>query len=216
MITNFNDVEIVTRNTISYPITVDDVKAYSKYFRKTDPSDTSQDAFISKMIARVVDGWEAETGFLLLDQTFKTSLYNQEYIYHHFIGRFTRLNLRSFGDFLYHPRDWNETDAKIILSSDNYIIHSELNTTPAMFQLSSDNQYLSLYPAYNNLETEVVGGYDSNDFSSMPQEIKDALAMQVSDIIDADNDICGCDGFYSQEVKRIYCKYTIFTVNITI
>lgn len=216
MITNFSDVKILTRNITTYPITVDDVKSYSKYFRKTSLLNTSQDAFIAKMIARVIDGWESETGFLLLDQTLKTSLYNQLQIYPNFKGRLTRLNIRSFGDILYHPCTWNTIDAKEVLSTDIYYITPEVNTTPAIFQLKDGVCSLDLYPVYNNLEITLNGGYEDNDFTNMPQDIRDCLIMQCSDIVDVDNDICGCDGFYSQEVKRIYKKYTAFTTTISL
>ena len=70
---------------------------------------------------------------------------------------------------------------------------------------------MRLYPVYNNLELDVVGGYENNDFTNLPTDIKKALIMSASDIVDVDNDACGCEGFYSQEVARIYRKYTAVT-----
>jgi hypothetical protein len=215
MITNFTDVKILTRNTTAYPISINDVKAYSKYFRKTTQSDTHQDAFITKIIERTVDNWEAETRFLLLDQTFKTSLWSQKAIYLNFKGRLTRLNVREFGDVLYHPCHWDQVTPKEILDTDFYHFTPESGTTPAIFQLKEGACDLLLYPVLNNLEITVIGGYPLNNFTDMPKEIKEALAMQCSDIVDADNDICDCMGFYTHEVKRIYRKYTAFTTTIS-
>ena len=214
MITNFSDVKILTRNITSYPVTVADVKGYSKYYRKS--GDNTQDAFLEKLIIQTVLNWESETGFLLLDQTFKTSLYNQRAIYQNFKGRLTNLNIRSFGNILYHPCNWNQADAKSILSTDLYYWTPESGTNPAMFQLKSGVCHLELFEVYNNLETTITGGYELNNFTTMPQDIMNCLAMQCSDIFDADNEMCGCEGFYSYEVKRTYQKYTPYTTTISI
>lgn len=212
---NFCNVKILTRNTSILPITIANVKAYSKLFREGDPLDTSKDAFIDKMIMRAIDGWEAETGFLILDQTFNTSLYNQVEIYSNFKARLTRLNVRAFGNVLYYPYQWNNIDPKSTLSTDTYYFTVEKGTTPAIFQLKEGVCYLNLYPVYNNLEIDITAGYEANNFTNMPQEIKDVLAMQVADIIDIDAGFCDCNGFYSQEIQRIYSKYTAYTTNIT-
>lgn len=211
---NFCDVQELTRNITSYPITVADVKDYSKYYRKT--SDNTKDDFIEKLIAQAVLNWENEVGFLLLDQTFKTSLYNQREIYQGFKGRLTRLNIRSFGNVLYHPCNWNEVDAKQILSTDLYFWKTESGTTPATFQLKSGVPYLELFEVYNNLEVTITGGYALNNFTTMPQDIKNCLIMQVANLFDADNNEgCG-DGFYAYEVNRIYSKYKPYTLTISI
>lgn len=214
MITYFSDVKTLTRNITSYPITVADVKAYSKYYRKS--KDDTQDAFIQKLIAQVVLNWESESGFLLLDQTFKTSLYNQRVIYEPFKGGLTRLNIRSFGNILYHPCNWNQTDAKEVLSTDLYYWMPESGTTSAMFQLKSGVCHLALFEVYNNLEVTITGGYALNNFTNIPQDITNCLAMQCSDLFDADNEMCDGGGFYSYEVQRIYQKYKPFTITISI
>lgn len=207
---NFCNVKIneLTRNTSILPITVADVKAYSKQ----DFLDTSKDAFINKMIMRAINGWEAETRFLILDQTFNTSLYNQVEIYSNFKARLTRLNVRSFGNVLYYPCQWNNIDPKSILSTDIYYFTVEKGTTPAIFQLKEGVRYLNLYPVYNNLEIDITAGYEGNNFTNMPQDIKDALAMQAADLVDGFEGFCG---FYEQEIQRIYSKYTAYTKNIT-
>jgi len=207
---NFCNVKVdeLTRNTSILPITVADVKAYSKQ----DFLDTSKDAFINEKIMRAIDGWEAETGFLILDQTFNTSLYNQVEIYSNFKARLTRLNVRSFGNVLYYPCQWNNIDPKSILSTDTYYFTVEKGTTPAIFQLKEGVCYLNLYPVYNNLEIDITAGYEGNNFTNMPQDIKDVLAMQAADLVDGFTGFCG---FYEQEIQRIYGKYTAYTKNIT-
>lgn len=212
-IVNFNNTAELSKNTTSYPITIDDVKAYSKYFRKNNPTDTTQDTFIQQMIVRAVSDWEAETGFALLDQTLKIALYNIIYLNSNLKARITRLNVRSVEDVLYHPTTWNQSDSKVVLDQDRYTISPELGTMPQIFQLNDCT--LSLYKIYNNLETNIVCGYENNDFTNLPQDIKECLIMQVSDIIDIDNDICDCQGFYGGEVQRIYKQYTIYDKSIT-
>ena len=211
---DFCDIQELTRNITSYPITVADVKSYSKYYRKS--KDDTQNAFIEKIIAQVVLNWEAESGFLLLDQTFKTSLYNQRVIYQNFKGSLTKLNIRSFGNILYHPCNWNQADAKEVLSTDLYYWTPESGTTPAMFQLKNGVLHLSLLDVYNNLEVTITGGYALNNFTNIPQDIANCLAMQCSDIFDSDNEMCGCEGFYSYEIQRIYQKYKPYTTTISI
>jgi len=213
---NFLNVKALTQDTSILPITVADVKAYSKFFIEGDPTDTSKDVFIEKMIIQAIRNWEEETGFLILDQTFKTSLYNQRTLYYNFKARLTRLNIRSIGDVLYHPDDWNNTDAKLTLSTDKYYFTEERDTDPAFFQLKEGVCYIELYPVYNNLEVTVTAGYEANDFTNLPSDIKDAIAMMTSDIVDADAGICGCEGFYSQEASRVYGKYTAYTPILTL
>lgn len=215
MITYFYDAQELTRNKTSYPITVADVKAYLK------SSDNTKDAFIETLIAEVVLNWESETGFLLLDQTFKTSLYNQRAIYQNFKGRLTKLNIRSFGNVLYHPCGWNQADAKEILSTDLYYWMPESGTTPAMFQLKSGVCHLELFEVYNNLETTITGGYALNNFTNIPQDIVNCLAMQCAELfearlVDPRITVCSCKGFYSYQVDRIYQKYTAYTITISI
>ncbi len=128
----------------------------------------------------------------------------------------TRLNIRSFGNILYHPCNWNQTDAKEVLSTDLYYWMSESGTTPAMFQLKSGVCHLALFEVYNNLEVTITGGYALNNFTNIPQDITNCLAMQCSDLFDADNEMCDGGGFYSYEVQRIYEKYKPFTITISI
>ena len=213
---NFFNVKTLTRDDSTLPITVDDVKAYSQYFNYGELVDISLDTHILRRIKNVITNWESETGFLIYDQTFKTSLYNQVNLFQGFKARLTRLNVRAFGDILYYPENWNNTDAKSTLSTDNYYFIPERDTDPAVFQLKEDICYINLYPVYNNLEITITAGYEANDFTNMPQDIKDCLAMSVADIIDVERQICGCDGMNALEVQRIYRKYTAYTATLTL
>lgn len=212
---NFCDVQELTRNITSYPITVADVKRRLKYYNYGQLNDSTNDPFIQDLIQQAVLNWEDETDFLLLDQTFKTSLYNQREIYQGFKGRLTRLNVRSFGNILYYPYNWNEVDSKQILSTDLYYWTPESGTTPAIFQLKSGVSYLSLLEVYNNLEVTVTGGYALNNFANIPQDITNCLAMQCANLFDTVKEKQG-DCFYEYEVKRIYAKYKPYTTTISI
>ena len=209
----FSNVTTITRNATSYPISIADVKAYSDYFRTT--VDTSQDAYIDKMIAQVVDGWEHETGFLLLDQTFKTSMYNAYLIHSAQPLGLTRLNVRSFGDILYYPNVWDQTGPMEILATDQYFWEPERGITPAIFILKDGIRCVELWYSNHNFETTITAGYALNNFTTMPTDIKNCLAMQAADIMDARQEDCSNKAFHMAEVRRVYRKYTAFTTMIT-
>jgi len=210
----FSNVTTITRNATSYPISIADVKGYSNYFRTT--VDTSQDDYIDKMIAQVVDNWEDETGFLLLDQTFKTS-HSNTYLIHSAIPLgLTRLNVRSFGDILYYPYVWDQTSPMQILATDQYFWQPERGTDPAIFSLNDGIRCLELWHSNHNFETTITAGYALNNFTAMPRDIKNCLAMQVADIMDARQEDCSNKSFHMDEVKRVYRKYKAFTTTITL
>ena len=96
---SFGNVKRLTYNQTSYPITLVDVKAYSKWF-ETSPTDTSIDTWITNfVIPKAVEQFEAVSGYLILDQTFQASIRSlQSPVYKTFQAELIHLNIRSVND----------------------------------------------------------------------------------------------------------------------
>lgn len=213
MISSFTNFTQLTQNTTILPITPEEVRAISQYFDgKRDSTDI--DAEVSQYILEAVFNWENETRFLLLDQTFKVFLYNEYYITQNFIARLPVSNVHSVDNIKYHPSDWNYTDAKITLDPTLYFITPEVGTDTMKFQLRSD--CLEVFKMYNNLEFNGKGGYENNNFTNMPLEIKRALILMTADILDARKGYCACQGAFYNEVLSRYKKRTAYNISITI
>ena len=213
MISSFTNFTSLTRNTATLPITPAEVRAVAQYFNG-NRDDTTIDAEITRYILQGVFNWENETRFLLLDQTFKTFLYNEYYITHKFIARLPVLNVYSVDNIKHHPCDWNYTDAKITLDPTLYFTTPEAGTDPIKFQLRGG--CLKVFEMYNNIEFNGKGGYVNNNFTNMPLEIKDALILMVADILDARKGLCACQGAFYGEVLARYKKHTAYNISITI
>lgn len=213
MISSFINFTQIASNTNILPITPAEVRAVSQYF-SGNRDDTSIDTEIESLILKGVLNWERETKFLIFDQTFKAFLYDQYLITHNFSGRLPVMNVYSFDSIKYYPCDWNYTDAKITLDSNLYYFTAEAGTDSAQFKLR--NGYLEVFKIYNNIEFNGKGGYQDNNFTSLPIEIKTALIGMTADNLDATKGICGCNGSYYEEVKAIYGKNTVYDLSITI
>lgn len=213
MISSFTNFTQITQNATTLPITPAEVRAISQYFN--DQRDyTGIDAEISQYILEAAFNWENETRFLLLDQTFKVFLYNEYYITQNFIARLPVSNVYSVDGIKYHPSDWNYTDAKITLDPELYFITPEAGADTMKFQLRCGS--FEVFKMYNNLEFNGKGGYENNDFTNMPLEIKRALILMTADILDARKNLCECQGAFYKEVLSRYKKRTAYNISITI
>ena len=213
MISSFINFTQITRNTSTLPITPAEVRAVSQFF-SGNRDDTSIDGEITNLILQGVLNWERETRFLIFDQTFKAFLYNEYLVTNKFCGRLPVMNVYSFDSIKYHPCDWNYTDAKITLDTNLYYFTPEAGTDSAQFKLRND--YLEVFQIYNNIEFNGKGGYQNNNFTNLPIEIKTALIGMTADNLDATKGICGCNGSYYEDVKAIYGKNTVYNLSITI
>lgn len=213
MISSFTNFTSLTRNTATLPITPAEVRANSQYFR-SNRADTTFDADITQIIIDNVINWERETSFLLWDQTFKAFLYNEYYITYKFIARLPVLNVYSVDNIKYHPCNWNYTDAKITLDPTLYFTTPEAGTDPMKFQLRGG--CLEVFEIYNNIEFNGKGGYQNNDFTNIPIDLKRALILNTADVFDENNGLCKCNGGYYSEVLARYNKHTAYTTTITI
>ena len=204
---SFGNVKRLSYNQTSYPITLADVKAYSRWF-ETSPTDTSIDTWIENfVIPKAVEQFESTSGYLILDQTFQASIRSlQSPIYETFQVELIHLNVRSVNDVLYYPCDWNNTDAKTILDTENYYFISEQGNAPYVFNLKSC--YLSFYEIQNNIQTSYAGGFEDNDFTNLPVDILETLKMYAADIVDIRKNICDCSGFNDGWISQTINKYS--------
>lgn len=213
MISTFINFISLTQNTATLPITPAEVRAISQYFEDKREY-AGIDTEISQYILEAVFNWENETGFLLLDQTFKAFLYNEYYITHNFVARLPVLNIYSVDNIKYYPCNWNYTDAKIILDPALYFITPEAGADTMKFQLRGG--CLEVFKMYNNIEFNGKGGYENNDFTNMPLEIKRALILMTADIVDIRKGLCACQGAFHKEILSRYKKRTAYNISITI
>ena len=213
MISSFTNFTSLTQNTATLPITPAEVRANSQYF-ENNRADTTFDADITQIIIDNVINWERETSFLLWDCTFKVFIYDQFTFNERFIARLPVLNVYSVDSIKYHPCNWNYTDAKITLDPSLYFTTPAVGTDTMKFQLRNCN--LRTFEMHNNLEFNGKGGYQNNDFTNMPIDIKRALVLNTADVFDARKGLCKCNGGYYDEVSSRYNKNTAYTTTITI
>jgi len=203
----FGNAKRLTYNTTSYPITLAEVKALSKWF-VINPTDTSIDTWISTfVIPKAVDQFEKMSGYLIQDQSFQASIPSlQSPIYNTFKADLLHLNVRTVNDVLYYPCEWNNTDAKTILDTEAYYFTAEFGNTPFIFDLKSC--YLSFYPIKNNIETSYSGGFEENDFTNLPIDIKETLIMYAADLVDIKKELCDCMGFHNGWISQTINRYS--------
>jgi hypothetical protein len=204
----FSNKQIVSRNKTSYPVTLADVKLKSLYYQD-NPTDTSQDSFVNDfLIPTIVDNWEYSTNYLLLDQNLKTYVPNIQYINDNSLEMsLYYLNIRSVENVSYFPLEWNEVDPKTILPSTDYLVTTELLKTSSKLKIKKDNLPIILFNITNNLQADILAGFENNDFTNLDPEIKEALAMQVATALDVREGYC--KGYYKEKIEEIYEKFSI-------
>lgn len=216
LLNNCNKI-LISENTTSFPISLADVKAFSKYF-ETNPTETKYDAILNNVyIPQIVKSWQNETDFLILDTTYKIFYYNV-YVLEHNIKEpviLPFLNCREVISVKYYDSNWDEDIAnKLTLDTSKYIFDDEAFNTPRAFYFKKNEPYIELYDYLNNLEFNIKFGYANNNFANLPKEIKDVLSMQVSSIIDSENGYCNEN--YNQIIQIIYQKYKISKSLVTL
>ena len=211
MISSFTNFTQLTTLSTPLPITPAEVRAESQYF-KNNRDDTSLDAEINAAILQGVLNWEGETKFLLFDQTFKVFIYNQYTFNQNFVARLPVLNVYELNDVKYYPTDWDYTSPKSTLDTSSYYFTPQVGIDAYKFYCKTN---IYTFKMYNNLELNAKGGYENNDFTNIPLEIKNALIMMTADNIDVNNEVCNTYR-HKSEVNRIYGKYKIFDLTITI
>jgi len=205
----FENKKLISRETSSYPVSLADVELKSFYYLD-NLTDTSQDSFVeSFLIPTIIDDWEENTKYLLLDQQFKVYIPDLYYINSKYLEMsLGYLNLRTINSINYYPSSWNESDAKSVLDVTNYRISEELLQIPSNLIIKSEYLPLDIYDTKNNLEADISAGFASNDFTNLDPEIKDALTMQIATAIDIKMGYC--DGYYNDKIETIYAKYSAY------
>lgn len=205
----FSTKKILNINTSSYPVTLADIKKVSQFY-KQNPDDTSQDSYVEDtLIPASVENWEEQTRFLLLDQQIKASIPSIGTILSEKIQLYnTFLNVRNTLTFSYYPRRWDHITPKTEIDPADYYINPESLGTSQVYKLFHRPWVpIQLYTVDNNLEIIFNAGYADNDFSTLPKEIKDALAMQVASQIDVLQGYC--IDLYSKIIAMYYDKFAL-------
>lgn len=205
---SFSNEKIISKNTSSFPIVLDDVKSKS-FFYIDNPTDTTEDDFVNNfLIPTVIEDWEESTHYLLLDQTLKNYVPDIGVINNNSLEIcLNYLNIREVESIKYYPDSWNEIDPKLLLDVGDYNITEELLNITSKLKLKKTVLPLVFFNIKNNLESQIKAGFLDNDFSSMDSEIKQGLAMQVATAIDIKNGYCS--NYYSDRIESIYAKYSI-------
>ena len=203
----FSNKKTISRDVTTYPITLATVKAKSFYFID-NPTDESQETYITSLIASVMLNWEDYTGYLIQDQTVKAFVPNIRDVNDYNLQiDLTNLNIRTIDYVKYYPYDWDQAEAKTTLDSSYYLITDELNRVPSSLKMLYDYVPLQLFSIKNNLEVQYAAGFEDNDFTDLNQQIIDALSMQVAAAVDVKNGYC--EDYYSGLIKEVYAKYSI-------
>jgi len=205
----FENKKLISRETSSYTVSLADVKLKSFYYLD-NPTDTEQDSFVENfLIPTIIDDWEENTNYLLLDQQFKVYIPDLYYINSKYLEMsLGYLNLRTINSINYYPSNWNESDPKSVLDPISYRISEELLQIPSSLIIKNEYLPLDLFDTKNNLEADISAGFASNDFTNLESEIKDALTMQIATAIDIKMGYC--DGYYNDKIETIYAKYSSY------
>ena len=202
----FVAVDNLSYNDTSFPITLEDVKFHSKWFDENE-NDTTLDTYIQNfVIPQAVKSFEIATGFLIQDQTYSATINSlQSPIYQCFRAGLIHLNVRSVNDVLYFPCNWNGIDERSILDTGSYIFTEASGNVAKHFYLKSC--YLSFYEIENNIKVSYSAGYENNDFTNIPKDIKNCLAMYSADLIDIKKGLCEGQGQHDGWIRQTVNKY---------
>lgn len=203
----FENTKTISKDISSYPITLEDVKAKSFYF-KDNPDDDSFDTYINTfVIPKVISDWEDSTKFILLDSEIKAFVPNLEFINSNRLPlSLSHLNVRTIQSIKYFEYDVNLSNEKISILSNYYSKSEELNNKPINIYLHYSLLPLRIYPIDNNFECSYLAGYENNDFENIPVDIKDCLAAQASIIFDIKQGYC--DNYYLDFITKVYNDYS--------
>lgn len=200
---NYQTVEkgevVLSQNTTSYPITLDEVKQWCNI----NLANTSKDFIIqSKIIPVVVNDWECMTKFYLLDTSLKATL-GKDYI-HFSKVRLESLNLRDITEIQYYPSNYSvgDTVSTLDLSTD-IDIESEMGYSST--KVHYINGVLSLYCVYQSrLTISYNAGYLNNDFTSIPNDIKNALLEMACNKFSLEIGLCKNSTDFIRSAKKKY------------
>ena len=187
----------------TYPINIDDVKKYSKFFELN--TDAEIDNLVDICISEAISNWESETGFLLLDQTL-TSFLDKTNLHCIKKMQFLHTNISTIGSISYYPSDWDCITARQTIEEASYLLSEEFLDKPKMITLK---EWLDLYPIERNVKIVYRGGFVDNIFTPIDPDIKKALAMQSALNLDMRKGIENCEAhFYQELITATYIKYT--------
>jgi hypothetical protein len=97
-----------------------------------------------------------------------------------------------------------DNQPRILLPSSNYYTEEELQGIPKIIRMM-DNSYINLPQVNNSIEIKYSAGYENNNFTTMPIEMKETLAKLVANNVDAKFGLC--DGEYVHDINSTYFEY---------
>ena len=157
------------KNTNSYPILLEEVKQWCNI----SLANTQKDFLIQeKIIPSVVEKWESETRFYLLDSERKGILDNK-YCYFSKL-RLEALNVRNITVIEYFPINYNGDSMFLLNLDEDVIFEYEIGFSTS--KVHYKNGILNLNHQFENrLIIWYEAGYKNNDFLLLPKDIKKAL-----------------------------------------
>lgn len=206
---NFSTKKTISRNQETFPLELNDIKPLCRFYIENPTSEKYDTLITDYIIPSIVIDWERTTKFILLDTTIQAFIPN--------IGAVTslasdlsleNLNVREVSSIKYYPSSWNQTDDKTTFDTSDYILSDEVDIIPIKLNFKESLIPLWLYPKTLNLEINYSCGYEENDFTDLPYEIKTALAMQVAMYIDVKEGL-SCQSEYAPFIEQAYAKYSI-------
>lgn len=203
----FSNTQTISRNENSYPITLEDVKSKSFYFKDNPDDETFDDYITDFIIPKVISDWEDSTKYILLDTEIKSFVPNIEFINSNRLPlSLKHLNVRSLTELSYYDYAIEIPTSKTIVYQNYYITNEETKKTPINIYLHYSLIPLRIYPIVNNLECKYSAGFEDNDFTNLPKDIKDCLSAQASVIFDVKQGYC--DNFYVDFISKVYDDYS--------
>jgi hypothetical protein len=212
---SFSITKTVSKNISLYPITLAQVKDRSEYFRQ-NPTDSSLDSFINSLvIPKVVNDWEINTGYLLLDRTVQAFVPNIQNILGEQINiSFEHLNIREFTNIKYYSDTWDYSTGKLTFDSEKYFFIPEAANYPAKLNFKENYLPVQFFQMRNNLEANYKAGFLNNVFTTLNSAIVDGLACQAAMAVDARTGFC--QDFFSDIIMEIYAEYSIIKQEIIV
>jgi hypothetical protein len=102
-----------------------------------------------------------------------------------------------------------DNQPRILLPSSNYYTEEELQGIPKIIRVM-DNSYIHLPQVNNSIEIKYSAGYENNNFTAMPDDIKTALAQLVAYNIDIKNEVCNYE--YVDNINAVFSKYRRYDI----
>jgi uncharacterized phiE125 gp8 family phage protein len=192
----------------SAPITVDAVKENLRI----DASDTSQDAFIDRLIDAATGIAEQFLNRQLVTQSwvlFLADFHHHHHHHHHSNHHGIELRKRPFASLTkveYYPTTWNKTDARTNFDTNQFFIPEATQGRDVRIVLFEDESFPDTFNVSQAVSVEFVAGQAVADIS---EDIKQALHLITAFLFENPGDCCD-DCSCSIPAKTLLQQHRIF------